>query len=103
MFVARTSDEGEIRVSPPGLWLRLGEILLQIFWVGWRLVFLDRHDVALGVQEIELAPDRDPAIVLGAIVFIVDRAGYATIEPIHRPRLGEGMIDGRDLVTQGVP
>src|SRR5437899_1224662 len=54
---------------------RLGEIFLQVFRVGRRLVLLDRHHVALGVEEIELAPDRDPAIVLGAIVFFVDRIG----------------------------
>src|SRR5262249_42523490 len=60
---------------------RLVEVLLQIFRVRRRLVFLDRHHIALAVEQIELVANGDPAIVLGAVVFLVDRIGDAPIEP----------------------
>src|SRR5260370_1457117 len=77
-------------------------ILLEIFPIRRRLILLDRHDVALRVLEIQLAPDRHPGIILGAIVFLEDRIVLAAIEPRYLPGLGEGVVEGGDLVAQDV-
>src|ERR1700730_6228880 len=82
---------------PPSL-LRL-KILLQIFRIGRALAFLDRHQIALSVREIEFAADRHPAIVFGAGIFLVDRIVLSPIEPRYGPGARQRVIVGGDLVT----
>ena len=54
------------------------------------------------IREIEFAADRNPTIVLGAGIFLIDRIVLAPIEPRHCPRARQGVIVCGDLVAQDV-
>src|SRR6266478_5201850 len=85
-----------------GSLLRLAEIFPQIFRIGWRLILLDRHEVAFAVREIQFAADRHPTIVLGAGIFLINRVELAPIEARYSPRPRQRMVEGGDLIAQHV-
>ncbi len=41
-------------------------------------------------------------VVLGADIFEPDRFALATVIPRHRPRSGQGAVDGRHVIMQHV-
>src|ERR1700730_11074107 len=78
------------------------EIFLKQLRVGWRFVLLDRHQIAVRVGEIRPAADHDQTIFLSAVVFLWFGITHPLIDARDRPRMGERMIDGGDLVVHGV-
>ena len=78
--------------------------LLEISQVRRRLVFLGGHEQAVAAQEKALVVDFDVAVALGTNLLdpfrLLDR--HAGIGLGDRPRPGQRVVDGRDLVVEDV-
>src|SRR5712691_6017657 len=76
--------------------------LLEIAQIRRLLAFLDRHQVAVGGQEVALLADVDVLIVLGAIIEVPHDVGtgLAHISLGHRPGTCQRIVDGGDVVGQ---
>ena len=78
---------------------------VEISQIRWRLIFLDRHQEAVGAQEIVLFPDDNMNVVFGTnILAPPDRlvCRDTTVVLHDRPRTRQRIVDGCDFVVQEV-
>src|SRR5205807_1496455 len=97
---ASSRRRADIRTKPASL-LRL----FEIFQVGRRLVFPDRHEVAIETDEIIVLANAHMRVVLGANRFAPPDRLLRLHAPIvlhDRPRSRESMVDRGNLVVQQV-
>src|ERR1700719_1496676 len=79
--------------------------LLEVAQIRWRLVFLGRHQQAVGAEEVDLVGDADMDVVLGADVLAPpDWFGGCSAPKVlgDRPGTSQSVVDGGDLVVQHV-
>src|ERR1700722_9042962 len=76
---------------------------IEIAQVRRRLAFAGRHQAAVGAEEIVLPADEE-VVVVGAFAGMLEPCGlaFAPVDPGHRPWPRQGVVDGGDLVLQGV-
>src|SRR5262245_42272850 len=76
--------------------------LLEIPQVRRRLVFLGRHQIAVGAEHIVLFPDTDMLVALSTNRLDPDRVALATIVLSYRPRSGQRIVDRCNFVMENV-
>src|SRR5436190_556397 len=98
-FIAFLHDLPQRR-SDDGNRLRRGAAN-EIAEVRRRLVLLCRHQVAVGTEEVDLLADANIVVsFLAHVVIPLAVLGLAPEALLHRPGLGEGVVDRRDLVVK---
>src|SRR5262252_9101840 len=76
--------------------------LIEIAQIRGLLILPDRHQEAIGAQEVILLADDDMLVVGGADVFAPSVVALATVAASHRPGTCERVVDDGDLVAQHV-
>src|SRR5262249_43208495 len=67
-----------------------------------RLVFLGRHQIAIGAEHIVLLPDPDMLVALGTNRLDPDRVALAMVVLSYRPRSGQRIVDRCNFVVENV-
>src|SRR5882672_5511198 len=81
------------QMSPPGP---------EIAGVRGRLVFARRHQIAIAGEEVEFLADNDVIVVLAALILSPKDVALAPERLQHRPRPGQRVVDGGDLIMKQV-
>src|SRR5215468_7596460 len=76
--------------------------LIEMAQVRRLLVLPDRHQIAIGAEEIVLLADDDVLVVGGTYVLTPSVVALASIAAGHRPGPRERAVDDGDLVAQHV-
>jgi hypothetical protein len=76
--------------------------LLEVPQVRLRLSLADRHEQAIGADDVIFLADLDVLVVVDAIVLEPDRLAATLIASGDRPGPRQGMVEGGDLGLQDV-
>src|SRR5205823_3849706 len=76
--------------------------LIEIAQIRRLLAFSDRHQEAICAQEIVVPANDDVLIIEATGVLLPYAIAVAPVAPGDRPRTGQRVVEGRDLVVQDI-